>query len=460
MAQLRFTAVHEDGDHLVLSSPEGTEFLLPVDERLRAALRQRSRAVDAPATPLRPRDVQAMIRAGQSPEEVAEITGWPAERVARFEAPILAERAHISRTAQAAHVRGRAVEGVLPTLGARVEERLTVRGVDTDNTSWDASRPEGGRWTVLISFVAGQRQRSAAWRFDPVARTVEALDDEARWLSEDEQALPGSATAGPLLSATESTESVDLMTAMRERSRSRGRRRKTSTSPTDPAGLPGLSDAPDQVLPLEDLAYDPDTMGPPPAAHGAPERPAGTEAAGASPEAGGDDARSEDAQTTEPAKTAEAVSYDIALDFDEDEDQDEDQDEDSDTTDEAEGFEVDQSPQDATLADLFGSDEEYDDEPDDLDVAGPAAPEGADRTDTAGTRTDAAEEGPDDTGDTPAEDEDAQDEAAEDAGAQDKAAADDAPTPKAEPESPRRRKDGRPGVPSWDDIMFGAKSRR
>src|SRR5699024_7366157 len=124
-----------------------------------------------------------------------------------------------------------------PTLGTRVLDRLAKRGVDTDNVGWDATRPEGGGWTVVVSFVAGQRRRAGAWRFDPADRTIEALDDEARWLSEDEQALPGSAAGSALLGAGASEE-TELVTSMRARSRSRGRRRKPSTSSSDPAGIP------------------------------------------------------------------------------------------------------------------------------------------------------------------------------------------------------------------------------
>ncbi|WP_153394882.1 septation protein SepH, partial [Ornithinicoccus halotolerans] len=196
MRQLRFTAVHEDGQHLVLTDPgDGEECLVEIDERLRDAVRGRRSGIgEHPAQALTPRTVQAMMRAGESAEEVAAATGWPVDRVQRYEAPILAEREHVATLAQRCEVRGRAADGTeRPTLESRVRERLTARGVDPDLARWDASRPEGGQWTVLVGFVAGNRERRAAWRFDPAARHVEALDDEARWLSEDEQALPGGA---------------------------------------------------------------------------------------------------------------------------------------------------------------------------------------------------------------------------------------------------------------------------
>ena len=61
---------------------------------------------------LRPRDIQTRIRAGESPEDVAAVAGTSVEKVMIFAAPVLAERAHIARSAQSSSVRrdlGRAV---------------------------------------------------------------------------------------------------------------------------------------------------------------------------------------------------------------------------------------------------------------------------------------------------------------------------------------------------------------
>ncbi|GAA1161070.1 septation protein SepH [Ornithinicoccus hortensis] len=290
MRELRFVAVHEDGEHLVLNDPEGdggegTEYLLAVDERLRAALRQRATGSPTrPETPMSPRAIQSLIRAGHTAEEIAGATGWDATRVARFEGPIVAEREHVATRARAAHVRGRAADGGIATLDSRVAERLQARGVEPEDVSWDATRPEGGQWTIVVSFTAANRSRQAAWRYEPAGATVEALDDEARWLSEDEQALPGGREA---VLAGDGAGAVDLMATMRERSRARGRRSKKATpaakdrssgsatddGSADPAALPSGVTPADDVLPLEDLDYDPATAGLPPAA-GRPDRAA------------------------------------------------------------------------------------------------------------------------------------------------------------------------------------------
>ncbi|MGO0576809.1 septation protein SepH [Ornithinimicrobium panacihumi] len=236
MQQLRFTELDEQG-RLVLEDESGTRFALPVDDRIRAALRPRRVGSDperaqASATP---REVQAMIRAGQSAQEVATATGWELVRVQRFEGPVLAEREHVVGLAKAAAVRAHGRTDGSHTLDRRVRERLQSRGVNPSDISWDAARSEAhGPWTVLVIFEAGGRERRAAWHYDVVDRSIDALDDEARWLSEDEQALPGGLAGHPLLgTSTAEDESNDLMATMRARRQRRSRRSTGKAAPSD-----------------------------------------------------------------------------------------------------------------------------------------------------------------------------------------------------------------------------------
>ena len=303
MQDLQLIGVHEDGVHLLLASGDGGRFRISVDEPLRAAIRhdrprlgQLQIEIDGG---LRPRDVQALIRAGASAEEAASRAGWTVEKVHRYEGPILAEREHVTGLARAARVRGRGSDssaGNAPMLSARVAERLKGRGVDADAVSWDSWRADEGPWTVVLTFAAGGRQRQASWSFDPADRTVSAVDDEARWLSEAEQLpegpIPAPHLSSPIGRATKlydveaeggigtpprsaaHEEPLDLMSAMRERSTARGRRRSGGRrgSAKAPTNVPGAGDhVPDQALPLEDLSYDPASMSPPPAAHADPD---------------------------------------------------------------------------------------------------------------------------------------------------------------------------------------------
>ena len=173
MQDLQLIGVHEDGEHLLLSGAEGARFRMPVDEPLRAAIRHDRPRLGRLQTEsdggLRPRDVQALIRAGASAEETAERAGWPVEKVHRYEGPILAEREHVAGLARAARLRtrsGASTGASAPTLSARVSERLKGRGVDPREARWDSWRAEDGPWTVVLTFAAGGRQRQASWSFD------------------------------------------------------------------------------------------------------------------------------------------------------------------------------------------------------------------------------------------------------------------------------------------------------
>lgn len=271
MQQLQFVELDEGG-RLVVLDGSGTRYAVPVDDRVRAALRPRpvSPSPDHPGMTVSPRDVQSMIRAGQTAEEVAASTGWQVERVRRFEGPVLAEREHVVGLAQRAPVRAQGRTDGSHTLGIRVRERLQGRDVELTGVTWDAARTQShGPWTVQIIFSAGGKERRAAWHYDVQTRALETLDDEARWLSEDEQALPGGLAGHPLLgtSHAEDEAAAELMATMRERRQRRSRRQRKEVGPEDPRHVPGQQAMPHEVLPLEDLPYDPDTMGDPPAAH-------------------------------------------------------------------------------------------------------------------------------------------------------------------------------------------------
>mgnify|MGYP001165758010 CR=1 FL=1 len=265
MQDLRLIGVDDDGGHLLLASVDGARFRVPLDESLRAAARR-----DRPRLGqlqieieggMRPRDVQAMVRAGMTAEEVAERSGWSVEKVHKYEGPILAEREYVAGLGRAVRLRQRAGSGPSTTVGQRVADRLTARGVDADTIEWDAWRREGPEWTVAVTFAAGGRSRQGTWAFDVVARSLHAKDDEARWLSEDEPAATPVPREAPVYDVeadggldaprrrTRAEDPVDLVTAMRERSAARSRRGTARRRGLEPVA----------ALPLEEAAPSPTT---------------------------------------------------------------------------------------------------------------------------------------------------------------------------------------------------------
>jgi hypothetical protein len=211
MQELRFVAVSEDGSYAVLAVPgRSGRFILPIDERLRAvAMGQTSRLAQYEIeveSPLRPKEIQARIRAGETAEEIADAAGIPVERVRWFEGPVLAERAYIADQAQAASVR-RAGDsaGPGPRLGDIVPERLTASGADPEDGQWDSRKRGDGNWQVTLTFPSGGRLHVAEWVFDSRRRHVMPDDDNAARLSLPESelppepvSLPGEATVTPL----------------------------------------------------------------------------------------------------------------------------------------------------------------------------------------------------------------------------------------------------------------------
>ena len=191
MRELTIVGLDVDGKHIICESTKdngdpGDKFKILVDDRLRAAVRGdgarvRQTHIDIEVTSmLRPKEIQARIRAGASVEQVAAAAGVDIERVQRLAHPVLLERSRAAELATAAHpvlADGPAVLTLLET----VTSSLLARGLNPDNTTWDAWRNEDGRWTVQLGWKAGRSDNLAHFRFCPGAHggTVTAVDDTA-----------------------------------------------------------------------------------------------------------------------------------------------------------------------------------------------------------------------------------------------------------------------------------------
>jgi hypothetical protein len=187
MQELRLVAVSEDGTYAVLAVPgRGGRFVLPIDDRLRTVARgQFSRLAQYEIeveNPLRPKEIQDRIRAGETAEEIADAAGIPIDRVRRFEGPVLAEREYRAQEAQRSTVRGHTESGPGPRLGEIVAERLTDAGAPADSLAWDSRKRTDGNWQVQLQFTLEHRPQLAEWVFDPRRRHVIPADDLARRL--------------------------------------------------------------------------------------------------------------------------------------------------------------------------------------------------------------------------------------------------------------------------------------
>jgi hypothetical protein len=186
MVHLTLAGLSGDGKRLLLVSDAGVEFTVDVDARLRAALRgdharlgQLEIKMDSA---LRPRDIQARIRSGESPDAVAQAAQTTVDAIMPYAAPVLAEREHMASRAQRASLRRRAGEAGARTLGDAVAVHLRSLNVDPGGVEWDAWRREDGRWTLTGVFSSSHRTGAGRFSFDPPGNYVVADDDDAKWL--------------------------------------------------------------------------------------------------------------------------------------------------------------------------------------------------------------------------------------------------------------------------------------
>lgn len=190
MRPVRFVALSEDGQALVLADELGRLLGLPLDERINTAVQGGGTEAEASvAVPverrganvtLSPRDIQTRIRTGESAEDIARGAGVPVDRVLRYAGPVLQERAMLAQAARRARLstsdRGERMAEV-------VDVKIAQHGVDTASVSWDAWRREDGTWRVSATWASGKSTAQAMWELDRSRQSVTPHDEMAQFLS-------------------------------------------------------------------------------------------------------------------------------------------------------------------------------------------------------------------------------------------------------------------------------------
>src|ERR1051325_6670745 len=189
MRPVRFVALSEDGQALVLADEVGRLLALPIDDRISGAL-----VTDGSPHPvgtamavanaevmasLSPRDIQARIRSGESAEDVARVAGVPVDRVLRYAGPVLQGRAMLAPHAR--RTRLKTSDSGAP-LAEVVDSRLAQHGIDTEKISWDAFRRDDGTWRIVATWPSGKATAQAIWDLDKARQIVSPHDDMAQYL--------------------------------------------------------------------------------------------------------------------------------------------------------------------------------------------------------------------------------------------------------------------------------------
>ena len=182
MIDLDLLGVGVDEETLVFTDSEGRRYTTPITDELRGAVRRDRPRIEAVSEdkPLRPREIQALLRAGACAVDIAREHNVEVSQITRYEAPVQAEKDYALSRALSSHI------GSLPdspVMGDLVVDRLAARGVSPDSLNWSASRQADSPWVIQLTFVQGAVEHGAQWRL-PSSGHLEAIDEEARWLTE------------------------------------------------------------------------------------------------------------------------------------------------------------------------------------------------------------------------------------------------------------------------------------
>jgi Protein of unknown function (DUF3071) len=194
MRELRFVGPGEGGNHVIVETSDGEEaFSLPIDEDLRNAVQGEAptrREVRTGQPPVTPREIQVRVRAGESPQDIADEAGMSLDRVLLFAQQVLDERARIADEARRARARRNTADGQLVEFGAAVDARFSAHGIDASQIRWDSSRGADGHWVVTAGWRGGDVERMARWSFALGTRTLTPLDETAADLLSDRPIRP------------------------------------------------------------------------------------------------------------------------------------------------------------------------------------------------------------------------------------------------------------------------------
>lgn len=208
MIELELLGIGSDGQSLVLTDADGERYRVPITDELRGAVRRDRSRIDAVGDsrrPLRPGEIQALLRSGLSAAEIAQEYSLDIAHVQRFEAPVLAEQNFMLARALEVRIGG---DPGGPTLGDLTVDRLAARGVDPESLAWSARRDPDGPWEICLTFVQGAAEHGAHWTM-PNQSSVEAIDQEARWLTETVAPAPAPTVFTPLPSAVTDSPRLD-----------------------------------------------------------------------------------------------------------------------------------------------------------------------------------------------------------------------------------------------------------
>lgn len=170
-----------DGSALVMEAA-GERFVLPVDDSVLSAMgAPLPDSEDHQREQLTPRAIQGRIRRGESSAAIAVDTGMDLSFIARFERPVVAERAYQADLAAATIVRSRPLrERLAAHRFAAPAEGLQLVSEPPGIDAWLGD--DDTHWILQAVWATGQ---AAHWQWRPGSGALVPTDSLARLISEE-----------------------------------------------------------------------------------------------------------------------------------------------------------------------------------------------------------------------------------------------------------------------------------
>ncbi len=178
MDELR--VVRREDQSLIVANDAGEEYRLIVDSSVLAELRHLARQAGGRAR-VNPREIQSLVRAGKSHDEISRLTGADESDIERYEEPVLAERRFILQSAQGVAVRTSPSEDGEEQFGAVIAERLI--GLSATGVEWTSWRDEEAGWMIGLDFDSHDVSHHAVWSFEHRKGVLSPVTPDAVTLS-------------------------------------------------------------------------------------------------------------------------------------------------------------------------------------------------------------------------------------------------------------------------------------
>ncbi len=202
----------DDSGRLIFRDELGHAFFIEVNDDLEQAIIEAKQIkTDRNGTP-QPQnqktipipEIQALVRAGQTPEHIAHDNGLSLALVRRFAAPVETEKRYAINQFLNAPIPGEIRKGKIYEI---IRSTLSSSGIGIDTLQWRATRHNHDPWKIRAVFEANNRVIKAEWTWNLRDHSVVCVNTPAKKLLGENAASASSPIDHELFTNTDSSTS-------------------------------------------------------------------------------------------------------------------------------------------------------------------------------------------------------------------------------------------------------------